>query len=92
MPAVEVAAEFQPTSRKVYCDAITARLAITSTSAMNSARPLSQPIHGPKARVVHANEAPQSGSARFRYLNPSATSSIGTNETSNTAGAWIPTP
>jgi hypothetical protein len=35
---------------------------------------------------------PQSGSARFRYLNPSATSSIGTNETSNTAGAWIPTP
>src|SRR3954465_5321949 len=92
IPAVDPAADSQPKRRKVYCAAITARLPITSPSAMKTAQPLIHPTHGPKARVVQANVVPQSGSARFRYLKPSATSSIGTNDTSTTAGACTPTP
>jgi hypothetical protein len=46
IPVVEPAAEFQSKSRNVYCEAITAREAITSTSATKLAHPLIQPTHG----------------------------------------------
>src|ERR1700730_11184782 len=66
--------------------------AITMRSARKIAQPFSQPVAGPMARVVHANDVPASGSARLKYLYAEATSSIGMNATSNTAGAWTPTP
>src|SRR4030081_886843 len=50
IPVVEVAADFQPTSRYVYCAAITASEAITITSATKIAQPLIQPTQGPNAR------------------------------------------
>ena len=62
----ELAPWFQPKSRYVYCEAITESDAITITSATKIAQPFIQPIHGPKARVVHANVVPASGSALFR--------------------------
>ena len=62
------------------------------TSATMIAQPPIQPVTGPKARVAHENVVPASGSALLRYLYPSATSSIGTNDTSSTAGACTPTP
>ena len=65
---VELAPPFQPNSRYVYCAAITDSDAITITSATKIAHPLIQPKWGPNARVVHANDVPQSGSALFRYL------------------------
>ena len=56
-------------------------------SATMIAHPPSQPVVGPNARVAHENVVPASGSALLRYLYASATSSIGTNETSARAGA-----
>ena len=53
-------------SWNVYSAAISPREAITSTSARNTAQPFTHPTVGPKARVVHANEVPASGSALFR--------------------------
>ena len=48
--------------------AICASEAITSTSERKIAQPLTQPVPGPSARVVHAKVVPASGSARLRYL------------------------
>jgi len=45
--------------------AICARLAMTMMSAATITQPVTQPSCGPIARVTHANEVPQSGSARF---------------------------
>ena len=50
----------------MYDEAITDSDAMTITSATKIAQPFSQPIQGPKARVVHANVVPASGSALFR--------------------------
>ena len=86
------AAPSAPKSRNVYEPAICDRLAITSTSATIRPQPPSQPVIGPNARAHHVNVVPQSGSAWFRYLNPSATKSIGTNASTITTGAWKPTP
>ena len=47
---------------------------------------------GPNAREHQVNVVPQSGSAWFRYLKPSATKSIGTNASTMMIGAWYPTP
>src|ERR1700694_1803804 len=66
--------------------------AITSRSARKIAQPFIQPVIGPTARVVQANVVPASGSARLKYLYADATSSIGMNATSSTAGACTPTP
>ena len=65
---VEPAAEFQPTSRKVYFEAMIASVAMTMTSAAKIAQPDSHPRYGPSARVTHENDVPQSGSALLKYL------------------------
>ena len=49
-------------SRKTYCPATWARLAITRMSAARMPHPPSQPVLGPNARVAHVNVVPQSGS------------------------------
>ena len=55
-------------SRKMYCPATWARLAMTSTSATTMAQPPAQPAAGLKARVAQVNVVPQSGSALFSSL------------------------
>jgi len=45
--------------------AICDRLAITITSVTTIAQPVSQPHDGPRPRVTHENDVPQSGSAWF---------------------------
>lgn len=45
--------------------AISDSVAITITSAPNTAKPLTQPRRGPSARVTQANVVPQSGSIRL---------------------------
>src|SRR5450759_35208 len=62
---VELAAEVQPNSRKKYCPATWARLAITIASAAMMTQPVMKPVWGPKARVTQLKEVPQSGSALF---------------------------
>ncbi len=57
-------------SRKTYCPATWARLAMTSTSAATMAHPPSQPVLGPKARTPQVKVVPQSGSALFSSLYP----------------------
>ena len=52
-----------PKSRKTYCPAIWARLAITRMSAATMPHPPNHPVLGPKARVPQVNVVPQSGSA-----------------------------
>ena len=47
---------------------------------------------GPKAREHQVKVVPQSGSAWFRYLKPSATNSIGTKASTMMIGAWNPIP
>lgn len=63
-------AEFAPfcqlKSRYVYWAAMTESEAITITSATKIAQPFIQPTQGPKARVVHANVVPASGSSLLR--------------------------
>ncbi len=55
-------------SKKTYCPATWARLAITSTSAATIAQPFAQPVFGPNARVAQVNVVPQSGSALLSSL------------------------
>ncbi len=55
-------------SRKMYCPATWARLAMTRTSAATMAQPPAQPQLGLKALVAHVNVVPQSGSALFSSL------------------------
>ena len=57
-------------SRKTYCPAIWARLAITRMSAAMIPHPPSQPVLGPKARTPQVKVVPQSGSALLRALYP----------------------
>ena len=77
-----------PKRSKVYAPAICDRLAITSTSAKITPQPPSQPVIGPNALEHQVNVVPQSGSAWFRYLKPSATKSIGTKASTMMIGAW----
>src|SRR6266568_4108174 len=77
-----------PNSRNTYWLATWARLAMTRTSATTMAQPPNQPVFGPNARVAHVNVVPQSGSALFSSLYPIDVSSIGTNASTATAGAW----
>ena len=90
--SVERAALSHPTSRNRYLPAISDSVAITITSAMKIVNPVIHPSRGPSARVTQAKLVPQSGSARFSARYASEMQNIGTNETSNTAGAWVPTP
>ena len=78
-------------SRKTYCPATWARLAMTSTSATTIAQPPCQPVFGPKARVAQVKVVPQSGSALFSSLYPIEVSSIGTKARTATAGDCSPT-
>ncbi len=55
-------------SRKPYCPATWARLAMTRMSAATMAQPPAQPVRGPKARVAQVKVVPQSGSALFSSL------------------------
>ncbi len=55
-------------SRKMYCPATCARLAMTSTSAATMAQPPAQPVFGPNARVAQVKVVPQSGSALLSSL------------------------
>ena len=57
-------------SRKTYCPAIWARLAITRTSVTTIPQPPHQPVTGPNARAPQVNVVPQSGSATFSALYP----------------------
>ena len=57
-----------PTSRKKYCPATWARLAMTRMSAARMPQPPIQPVFGPKALVPQVNVVPQSGSRRFSSL------------------------
>ena len=57
-----------PKSRKTYCPAIWARLAMTRMSAAMIPHPPSQPVFGPNARAAQVNVVPQSGSALFISL------------------------
>ena len=59
-----------PKSRKTYCPAIWARLAMTRMSAATIPHPPNQPVFGPKARAPQVNVVPQSGSALFSALYP----------------------
>ena len=90
--SVDRAALSQPSSRNRYLPAISDSVAITITSAMKIVNPVIQPSRGPSARVTQAKLVPQSGSARFSARYASEMQNIGTNETSSTAGAWVPTP
>ena len=56
------------------------------------AQPLTQPIWGPSARVVHANVVPQSGSARLRWRYAAAMRTIGTKAAIITPGEKTPIP
>ena len=55
-----------PNRLNVYWAAISARLAMTITSATMITQPVIQPRCGPIARVTQVKLVPQSGSARFR--------------------------
>ena len=57
-----------PTSRKKYCPATWARLAMTRMSAAMMPQPPSQPVLGPNALVAQVNVVPQSGSRLLSSL------------------------
>src|ERR1700733_2142352 len=80
-----------PNSRKRYCPATCARLAMTRMSAATIAQPPAQPVRGPNARAAQVNVVPQSGSALFSSLYPIDVSSIGMKASSATTGAPRPT-
>lgn len=63
--SVDRAAASQPTRMNRYLPAISDSVAMTITSAANTAKPLSHPSRGPRARVTQANVVPQSGSTRL---------------------------
>lgn len=52
-------------SRKPYCPAICARLAITTTSAAMIPQPPIHPARGPNALVAQVKVVPQSGATRL---------------------------
>src|ERR1700704_5195919 len=64
---------------------------MTRMSAATVAQPPAQPVDGPNARVPQMNVVPQSGSALFSSLKPIEHSSIGTNASTATSGAFSPT-
>ena len=80
-----------PNSRKTYCPATCARLAMTRMSAATIAQPPAQPVRGPNALAAQVNVVPQSGSALFSSLYPIDVSSIGMKASSATTGAPRPT-
>src|ERR1700734_4207836 len=89
LPPIEL---FGPWTRKnTYCPATWARLAMTRTSAARTPQPPAQPVLGPNARAAQMNVVPQSGSALFSSLKPIEHSSIGTNASTATSGAFSPT-
>ena len=55
-------------SRKTYCPATCARLAMTRMSAATMPQPPIHPVFGPNARVAQVKVVPQSGSALFSSL------------------------
>ncbi|CAL2057616.1 exported hypothetical protein [Streptomyces murinus] len=69
-----------------------ARFAITMMLATISPQPPIHPVRGPNARVAQVKVVPQSASLAFSSRKAYAISSIGTNASMVTIGAWSPTP
>src|SRR5580692_5025121 len=83
---------FRPLNKKKrYWPATWARLPMTRRSAATVAQPPAQPTDGPNALVPQMKVVPQSGSALFSSLKPIEHSSIGTNASTATSGAFSPT-